>query len=267
MPAEHIFDPVLPKGAAIWPESIPRGMHESVHDPQHASYEYYHPDSSAPVMEDETPHVEINPFGNNHLIHHTQPTPNATLQAPSQLSFGTDTTFTAAGYIPDPPPPGRADKETDITNKVYALLHNASESTTGANSPHDDRTDVRGSTPNGLKRRAEDSDEFLDAKNARKNRPRSSEPSSKPKKKAGQKRDNLTEAQKRENHIHSEQKRRNLIRQGFEELCGLVPELKAGGYSKSAVLVHAANYLDDLKKGNARLRIYLQQLEAAQGLC
>ncbi|TGZ79793.1 hypothetical protein EX30DRAFT_76142 [Ascodesmis nigricans] len=266
LPSDHIFDPVLPKDTIIWPASIPRAMHEAVHDhqPPQSPYNYYHHPTSAPPLEEDTHVAVINPFGNNHLIHHTQPSPNPTLQAPPQLSFGTDTTFTATGYIPEPAASARIDKENDIKNQVFSMLHNISEPATSANSPLDLG---RGASPNSLKRRAEDSEEFMEAKNARKSRPRSSEPSSKPKKKPGQKRDNLTEAQKRENHIHSEQKRRNLIRQGFEELCSLVPELKAGGYSKSAVLVHAANYLDDLKKGNARLRIFLQQLEAAQGLC
>lgn len=194
------------------------------------------------------------------------------------ISFGSDTSFAPTGYQPSPHAPVVPDRESDISVKINAFLtRNPSNNTTRANSPsgyrmngdvsgmqHDDRIV---SPIAGLKRRAEDSEEFAEAKNARKSRPRSSEPSSKMKKKSGQKRDNLTEAQKRENHIHSEQKRRNLIRQGFEELCSMVPELKAGGYSKSAVLVHAANYLDDLKKGNARLRLYLQQLEAASGIC
>lgn len=39
-------------------------------------------------------------------------------------------------------------------------------------------------------------------------------------------RENLTEEQKRENHIKSEQKRRTLIREGFEDLNNLVPGLR-----------------------------------------
>ncbi|KEQ60551.1 uncharacterized protein M437DRAFT_13513, partial [Aureobasidium melanogenum CBS 110374] len=49
-------------------------------------------------------------------------------------------------------------------------------------------------------------------------------------------RKNLTEDQKRSNHIRSEQKRRNIIKQGYEDLNELVPNLKTGGFSKSAVL-------------------------------
>ncbi|KAF2808920.1 uncharacterized protein BDZ99DRAFT_42192 [Mytilinidion resinicola] len=67
-------------------------------------------------------------------------------------------------------------------------------------------------------------------------------------------RENLTEEQKRSNHILSEQKRRNLIKSGFEELHDLVPELRNGGLSKSNVLMEAANFLDQLIKGNEQCR-------------
>lgn len=63
-------------------------------------------------------------------------------------------------------------------------------------------------------------------------------------------RENLTEEQKRSNHILSEQKRRNLIKHGFEELHDLVPELRNGGLSKSNVLMEAASFLEELIKGN-----------------
>jgi hypothetical protein len=190
-----------------------------------------------------------------------------------------------------------------IRSKIYTALKNDSTATTVANSPteikyewtedtegDDDDSgtpmyDENDSTPSPAraavaiaKRRiitaGAGGDNNFSPKSARKARSsRKAEPSMRMAKKNkpsgssstnGQKRDNLTEAQKRENHIHSEQKRRNLIRQGFEDLCSLVPELSSGGYSKSAVLVHAANYLDDLKKGNARLGLYLQQLQQVQ---
>ncbi|PQE27908.1 bhlh family transcription factor protein [Rutstroemia sp. NJR-2017a BBW] len=67
-------------------------------------------------------------------------------------------------------------------------------------------------------------------------------------------RENLTEDQKRENHIKSEQKRRTLIREGFEDLGELVPGLRGGGFSKSAVLVMAADWLEELLRGNEVLR-------------
>jgi hypothetical protein len=74
-------------------------------------------------------------------------------------------------------------------------------------------------------------------------------------------RENLTEDQKRENHIKSEQKRRTLIREGFEDLGELVPGLRGGGFSKSAVLIMAADWLEELMHGNDILR---QRLELMQ---
>ncbi|OKL61683.1 hypothetical protein UA08_02982 [Talaromyces atroroseus] len=78
-------------------------------------------------------------------------------------------------------------------------------------------------------------------------------------------RENLSEEQKRTNHILSEQKRRNLIKQGFDELCSLVPDLRGGGFSKSAMLLQAADYLDEVLKGNNALRQQLSQLKAVNG--
>ncbi|ORY63989.1 uncharacterized protein BCR38DRAFT_301822, partial [Pseudomassariella vexata] len=49
-------------------------------------------------------------------------------------------------------------------------------------------------------------------------------------------RENLSDEQKRQNHILSEQKRRTLIKEGFEDLQEIIPNLKNGGYSKSAML-------------------------------
>ena len=66
-------------------------------------------------------------------------------------------------------------------------------------------------------------------------------------------RENLTEEQKRSNHIQSEQKRRNLIKLGFEDTNRMVPELRAGGFSKSNMLQEAAKFMRDLQKGNDQL--------------
>ncbi|OJD17223.1 hypothetical protein AJ78_02660 [Emergomyces pasteurianus Ep9510] len=77
----------------------------------------------------------------------------------------------------------------------------------------------------------------------------------------GKMRENLTEEQKRTNHILSEQKRRNLIKQGFDDLCALVPELHGGGFSKSTMLIQAAEWLEDLLRGNDVLRNQLDELK------
>ncbi|TEA17436.1 Protein WBSCR14-like protein [Colletotrichum sidae] len=70
-------------------------------------------------------------------------------------------------------------------------------------------------------------------------------------------RENLTDAQKRENHIRSEQKRRTLIKEGFDDLCDLVPGLRGGGFSKSTMLTMAAEWLEAMLKGNDELRAQL----------
>ncbi|KAF9893725.1 hypothetical protein FE257_009895 [Aspergillus nanangensis] len=79
-------------------------------------------------------------------------------------------------------------------------------------------------------------------------------------------RENLTEEQKRSNHILSEQKRRNLIRQGFDDLCSLVPGLRGGGFSKSAMLTQAADWLEELLRGNEILTAQLSELKTMNGL-
>ena len=67
-------------------------------------------------------------------------------------------------------------------------------------------------------------------------------------------RENLSEEQKRSNHIQSEQKRRNLIKQGFDELRRIVPELRGGGLSKSMELMEVSNFLEQVINANVRLR-------------
>lgn len=74
-------------------------------------------------------------------------------------------------------------------------------------------------------------------------------------------RENLTEEQKRSNHIQSEQKRRNLIKEGFEDLHRMVPELRSGGFSKSNMLVEAAAFMRKLRDENQLLREQLQSLD------
>jgi len=75
-----------------------------------------------------------------------------------------------------------------------------------------------------------------------------------------QPRENLTEAQKRENHIKSEQKRRTLIKQGFDDLGEIVPGLRSGGFSKSTSLVMATEFLAQLVAGNEELDKQLKSL-------
>lgn len=73
-------------------------------------------------------------------------------------------------------------------------------------------------------------------------------------------RENLSEAQKRENHIKSEQKRRTLIKQGFDDMEALVPGMKGGGFSKATMLTMATEWVENMKEGNQRLQEQLASM-------
>lgn len=53
----------------------------------------------------------------------------------------------------------------------------------------------------------------------------------------------LTEAQKKSNHIKSEQKRREAIREGFDRLASIVPGMEGQGRSEAVVLDATVRYL------------------------
>ncbi|KAI0474828.1 hypothetical protein F4859DRAFT_80411 [Xylaria cf. heliscus] len=53
----------------------------------------------------------------------------------------------------------------------------------------------------------------------------------------------LTEEEKKQNHIASEQKRREAIRAGFDRLCELVPGLEGQGRSEGLVLKRTVEYM------------------------
>ena len=67
-------------------------------------------------------------------------------------------------------------------------------------------------------------------------------------------RQNLTEEEKKQNHIKSEQKRRNQIKEGFDALIELIPDGMSAATSKCAILAKAAEWLSGLIDGNERLR-------------
>lgn len=205
------------------------------------------------------------------------------------LAWGSDPHFNQMGYQN----PDVVDPAEDVHDRVHSLVGKPQPMThdnTAMNSPvdvkheqsaHNDDTEDDGSRsgsgdmtpsprsnshgrtlsePNGEQHNGSSSSSTKST--ARKGKARNGESSPKiGKKKNASKRDNLSEAQKRENHIQSEQKRRNLIRTGFEDLCTLVPELRGGGYSKSAVLIHAASFLEQLEEGNKQLRLQVSHLE------
>ncbi|KAF2792037.1 hypothetical protein K505DRAFT_350891 [Melanomma pulvis-pyrius CBS 109.77] len=56
----------------------------------------------------------------------------------------------------------------------------------------------------------------------------------------------LTEAQKKENHIRSEQKRREAIREGFDRLASIVPGMEGQGRSEAVVLEATIKYMREM---------------------
>lgn len=74
------------------------------------------------------------------------------------------------------------------------------------------------------------------------------------------KKENLTEKQKRENHIKSERKRRGVIDVGFKNLNKMVPALVGQNPSKAATLTSAHEFFVDMAVGNAELRAMLGQM-------
>ncbi|KAI8374214.1 uncharacterized protein BYT42DRAFT_575476 [Radiomyces spectabilis] len=74
-------------------------------------------------------------------------------------------------------------------------------------------------------------------------------------------RDILTDDERRANHIASEQKRRNSIRNGFKEMTDIIPTLKNINNSKSTILFKAVDYIRHLEKRNRGLREKLRSLQ------
>jgi heteromeric Ino2p/Ino4p transcription factor len=70
----------------------------------------------------------------------------------------------------------------------------------------------------------------------------------------------LTEEQKKANHIASEKKRRNNIREQYDKLAELVPGMRGQGRSEGRVLANAVNYSIGLLEERAKL---IEEIEAA----
>ena len=73
-------------------------------------------------------------------------------------------------------------------------------------------------------------------------------------------RQNLTEEEKKKNHIQSEQKRRTQIRDAFNDLVRLLPESAAAGPSKCVILTQVVEWLTSMIEGNRSLRAQLESL-------
>ncbi|KAF3165819.1 hypothetical protein TWF106_007866 [Orbilia oligospora] len=254
---------------------------------------------AAPVPSIAPAEINLDPFAALHQVASAKAAPAATNERPHLsipvLQWGSDPNFKFGGYSSTVAKEVHSKKEDMLVERAMAMLAkggysgNTTAVNTTVNSPAENRSypgvkvlEDEESIVSPSKRRksfhrktSEEEDESSSS-SPHPSRARSKSMASKDdltspvaskqkkkKKPKGPKRENLSEAQKRENHIQSEQKRRNLIREGFDDLCNLVPDLRGGGYSKSAILIHAANFLEQLEDGNKALQLRVKQLSGS----
>ena len=73
----------------------------------------------------------------------------------------------------------------------------------------------------------------------------------------------LSDSEKRMNHVVSEQRRRKLIKDGFEQLVEMIPGLNdVNGTSKSTVLFKTAEYIKELEQ---RVEMLTRELNMKNG--
>ncbi|KAJ5150135.1 hypothetical protein N7448_001713 [Penicillium atrosanguineum] len=208
------------------------------------------------------------------------------------LHWGSDNSFMDQGYIAPPDQPDMETRTKDLLEHLDCFEPQSSAANTRAPSPermtgaHAQRSAFRpidgeeSSQPRKRQRTIKDGDQYSDDEDSKLQTRKSRTPSNAKARRASNQttrrgsitpgsklpRENLSEEQKRTNHILSEQKRRNLIRQGFDDLCTLVPGLRGGGFSKSAMLTQAADWLEDLLRGNEVLHSQLANMKGINGL-
>ncbi|KAK5660786.1 hypothetical protein OQA88_12153 [Cercophora sp. LCS_1] len=69
---------------------------------------------------------------------------------------------------------------------------------------------------------------------------------------------NLTDEEKRKNHIASEHRRRGMIKVGYDDLYRIIPELNPG-MSRAATIAGAVKWVSEMLKGNERLKKQLAE--------
>ncbi|KAI9498815.1 hypothetical protein BDB00DRAFT_748334, partial [Zychaea mexicana] len=75
----------------------------------------------------------------------------------------------------------------------------------------------------------------------------------------------LTEAEKKANHIASEQKRRQNIRLGFDQLIEIVPSLNHGNRSEALILQKSIDHIRSLVSVKNDLKSQVRDLEMLLG--
>ncbi|ORX54492.1 hypothetical protein DM01DRAFT_1335629 [Hesseltinella vesiculosa] len=75
----------------------------------------------------------------------------------------------------------------------------------------------------------------------------------------------LTEAEKKANHIASEQKRRQNIRIGFDQLIEIVPALNSGNRSEALILQKSVDHIKQLISTKNDLKEQIRDLQTLLG--
>lgn len=198
-----------------------------------------------------------------------RPNPDALRKLP--IKYGTDPSFQQGGFqpsyslssairtrrVPDESPDSPGFDINNFSNvpiKFENIYNNVNPSNDKARAPAVPVT--TSSKKNGKKASAATTSANIVASTRRK----SSDPVARPR------RENLTEDQKRMNHISSEKRRRDLIKTQFTEMCSLVPKLAEGVHagttsnsSKATVLQIVYEYIVFMIEQNKQLRQFLAE--------
>lgn len=194
--------------------------------------------------------------------------------------FGSDNHFVADGFIPPPGTESAADVKNRLTEELLMLKpinrsnHNSRPPTPTGTKKNGDSMEhnfhAAQNASSSRKRGRDDSDAGQPSKRTAPRSPQTPRASSSVKggsyrskhqatgSGSKQSRQNLTEQQKRSNHIESEQKRRNQIKESFERLNDLIPELRVASHSKSGVLQETVGFLYLLQETNRKLKNRLE---------
>jgi hypothetical protein len=199
-----------------------------------------------------------------------RPNPDALRKLP--IKYGTDPSFQEGGFqpsyslssairtrkIPDhsPDSPGfDINNFSNVPIKFENIYNNVNQSNDKARALAAPAT-TSSSTKNEKKKSVASTSANIVASTRRK----SSEVLARPR------RENLTEDQKRMNHISSEKRRRDLIKTQFTEMCSLVPKLAEGTHagvtsnsSKATVLQIVYDYIVFMLEQNKQLRQFLAE--------
>ncbi|TGZ84510.1 hypothetical protein EX30DRAFT_337037 [Ascodesmis nigricans] len=203
------------------------------------------------------------------------PSPKKENPSPESITRETETNLFAIPWSPRThagiPPPTEANSPlapqatTSTTVPSTSSSSSAANSTTSTSSTASKR---KASTPSNAgdtpsrSNSADPTSASTTASASKKRRTSSTGPESEKPSKMSSERPRLSEQEKKNNHIASEQKRRLAIREGFDRLTEIVPGLEGQGRSESIVLKKSVDHMRDVLQERAEL---VQRIEALGG--